>query len=148
MTSEPPHASSWATPPEFYLDENTVTRSVRRLLTGLGYAVHTPAELFGSREASLGAADEEWLQRVTGRMWAVIGRDVKIYERPWELRAYRRARIQVFLLPGQALAAQLTHLVAVNLSEIGTVTSSRKIGTWHLTESGLAEYDVAETSGE
>jgi hypothetical protein len=34
MTSEPPHVSSWATPPEFYLDENTVTRSVRRLLTG------------------------------------------------------------------------------------------------------------------
>jgi hypothetical protein len=54
MTSEPPHASSWATPPEFYLDENTVTRSVRRLLNELGYVVHTPAELFGSRERSLG----------------------------------------------------------------------------------------------
>lgn len=78
MTSEPPHAYSWATPPEFYLDENTVTRSVRRLLTDLGYAVHTPAELFGSRESSLGATDEEWLKRVTGRGWAVIGRDVKI----------------------------------------------------------------------
>ncbi len=42
MTSEPPHASSWATPPEFYPDENIVTRSVCRLLTGLGYSVHTP----------------------------------------------------------------------------------------------------------
>ena len=142
MTSEPPHASSWATPPEFYLDENTVTRSVRRLLTGLGYTVHTPAELFGGRESSLGAADEEWLRRVTGRRWAVIGRDVKIYERPWELKAYRRARVQVFLLPGQALAAQLTHLVAVNLREIGAITAGRKVGTWYLTESGPAEYDV------
>jgi hypothetical protein len=143
MTSEPPRASSWATPPEFYLDENTVTRSVRRLLAGLGYLVHTPAELFGSRQASSGAADEEWLRRVTGRGWAVIGRDVKIYERPWELEAYRRARVQVFLLPGQALAAQMTRLVAVNLTEIGTITSSRKVGTWYLTESGSAEYDVA-----
>jgi hypothetical protein len=143
MTSEPPRASFWATPPEFYLDENTVTRSVRRLLTGLGYSVHTPAELFGDRTASLGAADEEWLKRVTGRRWAIIGRDIKIYERPWELKAYRDARVQVFLLPGQALAVQLTHLVTVNLSQIGAITSSRKVGTWYLTESGPTEYDVA-----
>lgn len=129
MTSEPPHVSSWATPPEFYLDENTVTRSVRRMLTGFGYSVHTPAELFGSRAASSGAADEEWLRRVAGRGWAIVGRDVKIYERPWELKAYRRARVQVFLLPGQALAAQLTHLVAVNLKDIGAITSGRKVGT-------------------
>lgn len=143
MTSEPPHVSSWATPPEFYLDENTVTRSVRRLLTGLGYSVHTPAELFGSREASSGAADEEWLSKVAGRGWAILGRDVKIYERPWELEAYRRARVQVFLLPGQALAAQLTYLVAVNLKDIGAITSGRKVGTWYLRESGPEEYDVA-----
>jgi hypothetical protein len=68
---------------------------------------------------------------------------VKIYERPWELQAYRRARVQVFLLPGQALAAQLTHLIIVNLREIGAITSGRKVGTWYLTESGPAEYDVA-----
>jgi hypothetical protein len=52
MTSEPPRASSWATPPEFYLDENTVTRSVRRLLTGLGYPVHTPAALTAYKSVS------------------------------------------------------------------------------------------------
>lgn len=143
MTSEPPRASSWATPPEFYLDENTVTRSVRRLLAGLGYLVHTPAELFGSREESSGAPDEEWLKRVSGRGWAVIGRDVKIYERPWELEAYRQARVQVFLLPGQALAAHLCYLIEVNLAEIGAITSGRKVGTWYLTETGPAEYDVA-----
>jgi hypothetical protein len=54
-TSGPPHASSWATPPEFYADENSVTRSVCRLLRGLGYTVHTPAELYGSRDAALDA---------------------------------------------------------------------------------------------
>jgi hypothetical protein len=34
--SGPPPASSLAAPPEFYADENTVTRSVRNLLTRLG----------------------------------------------------------------------------------------------------------------
>jgi hypothetical protein len=53
--------SSLAAPPEFYADENTVTRSVRSLLTGLGYILHSPAELYGSREAALGARDEDWL---------------------------------------------------------------------------------------
>jgi hypothetical protein len=105
--------------------------------------VHTPAELFGSRQASSGAAEEEWLRRVAGRGCAIVGRDVKIYERPWELKAYRRARVRVFLLPGQALAAQLNHLVAVNLKDIGAITSGRKVGTWYLKESGPEEYDVA-----
>jgi hypothetical protein len=36
MTSGPPPASSWAAPPEFYTDENTGTRAVRRRLTDLG----------------------------------------------------------------------------------------------------------------
>lgn len=82
------------------------------------------------------------VKKITGRGWAVIGRDIKIYERPWELQAYRRARVQVFLLPGQALAAQLVRLVEVSLIDIGAITSSRKVGTWYLTESGAAEYDV------
>jgi hypothetical protein len=106
-----------------------VTRSVRRLLVRLGYAVHTPAELFGDREASLGVPDEEWLRRVGQRRWAVIGRDLKIYERPSELEAYRQARIQVFLLPGQALAADLLHLVEVNLS---SMCDRHDSPAWHL----------------
>jgi hypothetical protein len=89
-----------AAPPEFYADENTVTRSVRSLLTGLGYILHSPAELYGSREAALGARDEDWLAQVGLRQWTVLGRDLKIYERPSELAAYRASRLQVFLLPG------------------------------------------------
>ena len=143
--SGPPPASSWATPPEFYLDENAVTRSVRRLFTRLGYAVHTPAELFGSREASLGAADEEWLSRVS-QEWVIIGRDLKIYERPSELAAYRRARVQVFLLPGQALGASLVHLVEVNLAHMCAIATTRGPGTWRLTASGPQPYDVPGTS--
>lgn len=82
MTSGPPPASSWAAAPEFYTDENSGTRAVRRLLVRLGYTVHTPAELYGTRKAAQGAPDEDWLAKVGDRGWTVIGRDVKIYERP------------------------------------------------------------------
>ncbi|MGH3199484.1 MAG: hypothetical protein ACRDNT_26985 [Streptosporangiaceae bacterium] len=140
--SEPPPASSWATPPEFYADENSVTRSVRRRLKALGYTMHTPAELYGSHEAASGAADEDWLARVSGRGWIVLGRDLKIYERPYELEAYRRARVQVFLLPGEAIAAELVHLVEVNLAQMCAIASGRQPGSWRLTETGPLPYDT------
>ena len=141
-TSGPPHASSWATPPEFYADENVVTRSVRRLLTGLGYSIHTPWELYGARDAALGARDEDWLERVSQRQWAILGRDLKIYERRTELEAYEKARVQVFLLPGEGLAAELAHLVEINLVEICTITAGRQPGTWRLTKNGLEFYEI------
>ena len=62
--------------------------------------------------------DTDWLPRVGRHRWTVIGRDAKIYERPAELEAYMRARVQVFLLPGQARVADLVHLVEVNLAAI------------------------------
>lgn len=119
---------------------------MRRLLSDLGYAIHTPAELYGTREAALGAADEDWLAKVGQHGWTVIGRDLKIYERPSELEAYRRARVQVFLLPGQALAAELVYLVEVNLARIGVIAASRQPGTWRLTKAGPEPYDVARRS--
>lgn len=62
MTSEPPHASSWAAEPtEFHLDEHSAGRSVRRRLLDLGYTVHTPGELFGSWDDARGVDDEGWL---------------------------------------------------------------------------------------
>jgi hypothetical protein len=144
MTSGPPPASSWATPPEFYTDENTVTRAVRRRLIGLGYRAHKPAELFGTSEAANGATDEDWLKRVAPTGWTVIGRDLKIYERPSELAAYRQARIQVFLLPGQATSIELVRLIEINLREICTITTQRQVGTWRLSSGGPQPYDVAE----
>lgn len=141
-TSGPPHASSWATPPEFYADENSVTRSVCRLLRGLGYTLHTPAELYGSREAALGAEDEDWLPKVGQHGWTVLGRDLKIYERPRELEAYRKARLRVFLLPGEALAVELARLVEVNLAHICVMSAARKTGSWRLTDDGPVPYDA------
>ena len=143
MTSGPPLASSWAAAPEFYTDENSGTRAVRRLLLRLGYTVHTPAELYGTRTAAEGVPDEDWLAKVGTRGWTVIGRDVKIYERPAELAAYRQARIHVFLLPGQAIVAELVHLIEVNLTDMCTFASSRQPGTWRLTKRGPVPYDIA-----
>lgn len=103
--------------------------------------MHTPPELFGTRTAALGAEDEEWLRRVM-RDWTVLGRDLKIYERDTELEAYQRARIQVFLLPGEAKAAQLVHLVEVNLAGICALAMTRQPGTWRLTETGPEPYEI------
>jgi hypothetical protein len=146
MMSGPPPASSWAAPPEFYVDENTVTRSVRRRLTGLGYVIHTPAELYGSRDAAEGVLDEDWLPRVGTRGWIIIGRDAKIYERPHELAAYQRARVQVFLLPGEAKAAELVELLELNLEAMCAIGSSRQPGTWRLTANGLRPFPVHTSS--
>lgn len=133
-----------ATPPEFYADENTVTRSVRNLLAGLGYVLHTPAELYGSREAALGARDEDWLAKVGRHRWTVLGRDLKIYERPSELPAYRASRLQVFLLPGEARAAELVELVEVNLAQICAIASTRQPGTWRLTRKGPQPLEITK----
>jgi hypothetical protein len=92
-TSEPPPASSWTTPPEFYLDENSVSRSVHKLLSGLGYSVHTPAELFGSRDEAPGVLDERWLPLVGQRGWLMIACDIHIFERPHEYQAYLKAKV-------------------------------------------------------
>jgi PIN like domain len=93
------------------------------------------------REAASGAQDEDWLQRVGRRAWTILGRDLKIYERPSELEAYRRARVQVFLLPGEATAAELRRLVEVNLIQICAIAAIRQHGSWRLTETGPVPYD-------
>src|SRR4051812_30282741 len=63
-TSEPPLASSWAAPPEFYLDENLAGRTLAQALRGLGYVVHTPFELYKGRHKAEGTPDEVWLRDV------------------------------------------------------------------------------------
>jgi hypothetical protein len=136
-TSEPPHASFWAAPPEFYLDENSVSKSVRRFLADLGYVVHTPGELFGSKEEAYGAADTEWLRRVAGTGWAIIGRDAKIAERPHELVAYRAAHVHMFLLPGEATLQQLLDILGHCLRDICVAWAQSRTSIWRVRPSGL-----------
>lgn len=90
MMSGPPLASSLATPPEFYLDENAGTRSVRRHLEELGL----------------------------------------------------RARVQVFLLPGEARVDQMLALIDVGLAGVCAITACRSPGTWRLTRNGREPYPI------
>jgi hypothetical protein len=140
--SGPPLASSWAAPPEFYLDENAVTRTVRRFLISLGYVCHTPPEVFGTRAESLGAADTEWLARIAGTGWVVVNRDAKIMERPDELAAYRAAKVHMFYLPGEATRDQLLHLVETNLADIITLSADRTPDVWKISRHGVERFVV------
>jgi PIN like domain len=103
----------------------------------LGYVVHTPGELFGSWVEASGADDTEWLRRVSGTGWAIIGRDVKITERPHELAAYRAARVHMFLLPEEATRQELIHLLAAHLAHICMAWAGRQPAVWKIRPSGL-----------
>ena len=138
--SGPPPASSWAEPPEFYFDENAVTRAVRRLLTRLGYQIHTPAEVFGTRADALGALDEEWLGKVARTGWVVLNRDAKIMERPNELAAYRAAKIHMFYLPGEATSDTLQRLMELYLRDVIACASGRRPRVWRITRTGVVPF--------
>ena len=138
--SEPPLASSWAQPPEFYFDENAVTRTVWKMLKSLGYRCHTPPEVFGTRAESLGADDREWLGRIAGTGWIVLNRDAKIMERPYELDAYRAAKVHMFYLPAQATRCQLQSLVSANLGDIIANATSRTPDVWRITSHGVERF--------
>lgn len=105
---------------------------MRRLLLDLGYVVHTPGELFGTRDQAYGAEDTDWLARLTGTGWAVLGRDAKILRRDHELAAYRAAKVHMFLLPGQATSEHLRAVTAANLVHMGRLTAARRTGVWRL----------------
>jgi hypothetical protein len=72
----------------------------------------------------------------------VLGRDLKIFERPSELAAYEASKLQVFLLPGQARVAELVELVTLNLGDICAIASTRQPGAWRLTKTGPHPYDI------
>jgi hypothetical protein len=115
---------------------------VRRFLLSLGYACHTPPEVFGTRAESRGAADTEWLGRIARTGWVVLNRDAKIMERPEELAAYRAAKVHMFYLPGEATRDQLLNLVEVNLADIITVSGDRTPDVWKITHHGVARFIV------
>jgi PIN domain-containing protein len=140
-TSAPPRASSWAAPPEFYIDENTAGRSVRQLIAGLGYVVHTPASIFGRPRLQQGLDDQDWLPVVGKEGWAVIGRDWHILDRQLELAAYLNARVHMFLLPGEATRAEIIFLVEHNLAAICAKAVARQPDVYWMTPRGLVDYE-------
>lgn len=110
---------------------------MRKLLVGLGYVVHTPPEVFGTRAESLGASDSDWLRKVARSGWVVLNRDAKIMERLDELTAYRAAKVHMFYLPGEATRDRLKHLVEVNLHDIVTCAADRNPEVWRITVRGV-----------
>lgn len=127
-------------PPEFYLDENSVTRRVRKFLVDLGYRVHTPAELYGRRDEALGARDEDWLPLVGQRGWIVIATDIRIFEREHEYQAYLKAGTLIFLLPGESTVAERVELIRRNLIAMCSHANQRGPGVWRLTTNGAERY--------
>jgi hypothetical protein len=139
--SAPPPASSWAAPPEFYIDENMAGRSVRRALEDLGYRVHTPPSVFGGVRLAEGLSDEDWLPVVGSKGWVVFCRDQRILDRPAELTAYLNARVHMFLLPGSATLAEILELLQTNLAEICALATARRPNVYWLERRRVVPYE-------
>ncbi|MFC4584752.1 PIN-like domain-containing protein [Sphaerisporangium corydalis] len=113
----------------------------------MGYQVHTPAELFGSREKALGAPDDQWLPLVGQRGWVVIASDIHIFQRPHEYQAYLKARVAVFLLPGESRVEERMDLITCGLSVMCGEASQHRSGVWRLTPRGPEPYVTPITKG-
>lgn len=74
--------------------------------------------------------------------WAVLCRDLRIFERETELAAYRAAKVHVFLLPNQAKASTLLEFVEINLKDMCTTAIGVPPGVWKLTRDGVENYEI------
>jgi hypothetical protein len=92
---------------------------------------------YGSRDLAYGASDVDWLGRISGTGWVVLGRDLKITHRPHELAAYRCCGLHMFLLPGEATAQDLQDVLGKHLGVICTHAGQRKAAVWKVTWSGV-----------
>ena len=124
-------------------------RTVRQFLEHLGYAVHTPAAVFGRERLEQTVLDTDWLPVVGAKGWVAFCRDQHILDRPAELQAYLKAKIHMFLLPGSITRAEIIDLLTVNLAEICTLAAAKKPNVYWLSltrkvvvyERRLAELD-------
>ncbi|HTY33149.1 hypothetical protein [Mycobacterium sp.] len=127
-----PRASSWATPPEFYIDEGLVGKTLRRFFEDLGYTVHTPAKVFGSRHRAQGTPDEVWMARCGENRWAALARDTKIMQRPAEIAAFKAAKIHIFYYPGNARRDELVRAAEATLVDVCTYALRAGGGAWRI----------------
>jgi hypothetical protein len=96
--------------------------------------------VFGSRDASLGIEDTEWLAKIRNTGWIVLNRDAKIMERPDELAAYRAAKVHMFYLPGEATRDNLKQLVEEHLRDILTYAADRTPEVWRITARSIERF--------
>ncbi len=91
-----------------------------------------------------GTPDQEWLGEVGQRHWVVITRDERIRYRPNELRAYRMAKVRIFLLTAgnltsdgivqtlcQACKKMLKFLENHDGPFIAKILKNGKVKMWH-----------------
>lgn len=116
-------------------------RSVRRFISDLGYAVHTPASVFGRARLEKGLDDADWLPVAGRNGWVVVGRDHHILDRQWELNAYLKAKVHMFLLPGQATRDEILALLTHNLAAVCASAMAREPSVYWLTSTGLVGYE-------
>ncbi|MFF0879837.1 PIN-like domain-containing protein [Micromonospora aurantiaca (nom. illeg.)] len=140
-TPELPHASSWAAPPEFYIDENMHGRSLRRCIVDRGYQVHSPASVFTRERLEQGLTDEDWLPVIGEKGWVVFGRDQNILKRELELQAFLKAKVHMFLFPGDATRDHIIELVRLNLAQICALASARRPNVYWLRRDSVISYE-------
>ncbi len=105
---------------------------MRRFFENLGYTVHTPARVFGSRHAAEGTPDEVWMARCGENRWAALARDTKIMQRPDEVAAFRAARIHMFYYPGNATRDELVAAAEATLVDVCTYAVQAGGGAWRV----------------
>jgi enoyl-CoA hydratase/carnithine racemase len=136
-----------ATPPEFYADENVVTRSVCRRLKQLGYVVHTPSELsakFGSVEVTVGLHPLMGaVQRLTQRAGAARAKEMALLGRRYPASVLERWNIVNFVVADENLDTA-TMVIAQELAHGPSIahTATKRLVSVAVNE-GLAAADEA-----
>lgn len=139
--SEPPLASSWAAPPEFYLDENVAGKTAEGSspISATQSTLPLPCSAASHSTSTWPTSSGSQSWGVNG--WVVIGRDQRILSRKDELRAYLDAQVHLFLLPGEVTRQQIVSLLHVNLREMCTLASARTPNVYWLTRGGVEPYE-------
>ena len=116
-------------------------RSLRRFIVSLGYQVHSPASVFTRERLEDGLADEDWLPVIGEKGWVVFGRDQYILKRELELQAFLKAKVHMFLFPGDAARDHIIELVRLNLSQICSMASARRPNVYWLRRDSVISYE-------
>jgi uncharacterized protein with PIN domain len=84
-------------PPEFLVDRSLGRHHLPNALRGLGFVVHTLADVYGERRAQE-VADIEWIELAGHENWVILTKDDRIRYRRVEKEAFIAANLRVFCL--------------------------------------------------
>lgn len=114
--------------PEFLVDRSLGRRQLPNALRGLGFVVHTLADVYGERRAQE-IADRQWIERAGRENWVVLTKDDRIRYRRVERDAFVAVNLRVFCLTTAKLRGEeQTARFVNNINRI--VQRSRKPGPY------------------